>query len=253
METINNKKTVETIIEKEDINFLKHILKLFGPLVDLPAIGKFKAMKPNDVWLQLVSQVCVIGSAKLMERINADTMLKDSFEKAISLSSVQNQKNKKGYIGSILKKHSATRFHNEGARKLYDIFKTSTVFSNGKLKLFEGVTSNKICNDIRDILIDRCPIFRLKSVSDFMISVGISHDVIALDTRVVGVFKKYLNYNLSPGRVQSNRSIYFSVENALRDFCTSHNFSLALLDRVLFQFSSMTVFELLNKNTGVFK
>lgn len=71
-----------------------------------------------------------------------------------------------------------------------------------------------------------------------------SHDVIALDTRIVGIFKKYFGYNLNARQVQSNRAIYVSLEAALREFCREKQVSLAFLDRLLFNFSDLSIIEL---------
>ena len=48
---------------------------------------------------------------------------------------------------------------------------------------------------IREALLANCPIFKLKSASDFMISSGLCYDVVALDTRVVGVLQRYFGFN----------------------------------------------------------
>lgn len=86
----------------------------------------------------------------------------------------------------------------------------------------------------------RCPAFKRKSASDFMITTGLSHDVIALDVRVVGALKKYVGYETPVGRVQGSRKIYLSVEQALREVCEEAGTTLARLDRTLFQFTSMS-------------
>ena len=88
----------------------------------------------------------------------------------------------------------------------------------------------------------------LKSASDFMISVGLSHNVIALDTRVVGFLRKYFNYNVEAGYIQGNRGYYFSLEAALREFCQEKGISLALLDRVIFNFSGLNLLGFLIDN-----
>jgi thermostable 8-oxoguanine DNA glycosylase len=80
-----------------------------------------------------------------------------------------------------------------------------------------------------------------------MICVGLSHDVIALDTRVVGVFQEHFGYEVSPGRIQSNRDLYLSLEATLREFCSGQGVSLALLDRLLFRFSDLRAIELVVK------
>ena len=72
---------------------------------------------------------------------------------------------------------------------------------------------------------------------------GLSHDVIALDVRVVGALRRYCGYNLTAAQVQARRDVYLSVEDALRQVCREARAPLALLDRVLFQFSGMSAVE----------
>ena len=127
------------------------------------------------------------------------------------------------------------------------MLKSSEVFQRGEPILLRGLSHKGDTIQTRDELIRRNPIFRLKSTSDFMIAVGLSHDVIALDTRVVGVFQKHFGYNVSPGRIQSNRDLYLSLEATLREFCREQGVSLALLDRLLFKFSVLSAIELVVK------
>jgi hypothetical protein len=56
-------------------------------------------------------------------------------------------------------------------------------------------------NAIRDALMVRCPVFKVKSASDLMIEMGLSHNVIARDVRLVGALQRYFGYNLSVSRV----------------------------------------------------
>lgn len=96
---------------------------------------------------------------------------------------------------------------------------------------------------IRGALLQSCPIFKLKSASDFMISTGLSHDVIALDTRVVGVLRRYFGFNHEASTVQGRPSLYFSVEQALRETCQEAGRTLALLDRILFRYRGVSTLE----------
>lgn len=69
-----------------------------------------------------------------------------------------------------------------------------------------------------------------------MIEVGLSHDVIALDTRIVGILNNYFGMNLDVNRVQSDKNTYESVEKVLREGCKRIGISLAHLGRMLFRF-----------------
>ncbi len=126
------------------------------------------------------------------------------------------------------------------------------MFDEDRFVLFKNLSHKNDANHIRHQLIQRCPVFRLKSASDFMIEAGLSRDVIALDTRIVGVLKDYFDYNLGPGQVQANIARYYSLEDALRKYCQKAGKSLAVLDRVLFRYSGMTVFQMMAKHPGFF-
>lgn len=76
-----------------------------------------------------------------------------------------------------------------------------------------------------------------------MISTGLCHDVVALDTRVVGVLQRYFGFNHEASAVQGKPELYFSVEQALREVCNEVKEPLARLDRVLFQFSGVSTLE----------
>jgi thermostable 8-oxoguanine DNA glycosylase len=78
-----------------------------------------------------------------------------------------------------------------------------------------------------------------------MITLGLSHDVIALDQRVVGLLNTHLGYNLKFSKLQANCSIYLSVEDCLRCVCKEANITLGQLDRTLFSFAGLSAVEYL--------
>jgi thermostable 8-oxoguanine DNA glycosylase len=247
METVRTNRDISTLLSITDGSILGRIVRSFGKLVEVESLGQYCTMTPDKLWMRLVVQVCVMGSANHIERLQSNARLHDEFEYAVSLNLVSHQRDPVSYLAENFRKFSATRFPKKGAKYLVSVLQSPTVFQNGKISLFEGLSHEANATQVRDELIKRCPIFRLKSASDFMISVGLSHDVIALDTRVVGTLQKYLSYNMTPARVQSHRRLYFSLEAALREFCQEQSISLALLDRILFRFSNMRAIELIVK------
>ncbi len=247
METTKDKNQIHTQITDRDRRVLGRLIETLKPLVTLEPIGRYASMSADEIWMTLVIQICVMGSARHIERLADDTKKYKEFEKAISISVVANQQNQPTYLSEILRQFSATRFHKKSADRLSRILTSPNIFLNGQIFLLKGLSHENDTIHMRDELIERCPIFGLKSASDFMISIGLSHNVIALDTRVVGVFQKYFDYNLTPGQVQSKRNVYFSLESALRKFCQQKQVSLAFLDRLLFNYSNLSVIELVVK------
>lgn len=251
METIRYKKNAKTVLSDADCEALSRIIDLFGQFVELERLGRYSTMSAQDAWMALVIQVCVMGSARHVGRIESDTAKRKQFEAAVSLEQVGHQSNSLSYLRDTLRDFSATRFPQKSAERLMTVLQSSTVFQDGHLILFQGLSHTHDAIQMRDELIKRCPVFRLKSASDFMIGVGLSQDVIALDTRVVGILQNYFGYNLNPAQVQSNRRVYFSLEGALREFCRGKGVSLALLDRLLFRFSDIGAIELAIKYPGL--
>ena len=236
---------LHTQITNADRKTLSEIIELLGPLVSLEPIGHYASMTAEEVWLTLVIQVCVMGSARPIGRLQSNTARYQDFRKAVSLSTVRNEQDPATYLEKAFQRFYATRFYEKSADKLATML---SVFQDGRTSLFDGLSHEDDVFQTRDELIQRCSIFGLKSVSDFMITVGLSHDVIALDTRVTGIFQRYFDYNLSSGQIQSNRRIYFSLEAALREVCQDRQVSLALLDRLLFNFGDLSVIELVARH-----
>jgi thermostable 8-oxoguanine DNA glycosylase len=251
VETIRYKKNAKTVLSDADREALSRIIDLFGQFVELETLGQYSSMSAQDAWMALVIQVCVMGSARHVGRIESDAAKRKQFEAAISLEQIDHHSNPLSYLAGTLRDFSATRFPQKSAERLITVLQSSTVFQEGHLILFQGLSHTDDAIRTRDELIKRCPIFRLKSASDFMIGVGLSHDVIALDTRIIGIFQAHFGYNLNPTQVQSNRKVYFSLEEALREFCRGKGVSLALLDRLLFRFSDIGAIELAIKYPGL--
>lgn len=250
MQTVHDNGKVQTQLSDDDWTKLGRIIVLFGPFVKLDPIGRYRTtMTPDEVWLVLVEQVCVMGSARHIERLQQKERVEEyeKFKKAVSPESLSHQRDLVGYLSKTLREFSVTRFPNRSSERIASMLKSPEVFQKDELILLRGLSHGGDAIQTRDELIRRNPIFQLKSASDFMISVGLSHDVIALDTRVVGIFQDYFGYNVSAGRIQSNREMYLSLEATLREFCRERGVPLALLDRLLFKFSVLSAVDLVVK------
>ncbi len=202
-------------------------------------------------WHRLVSQVCVMGSSKGMGFIASDPKLLQQFCASTALRVWSRQRYDRAYMAELLEQYKATRFPNKAADTLRQMVETRTIVHKAEVVLLTGLSGQMPRDELRDTLIDRCRFFKLKSASDFMISTGLSDDVIALDVRIVGVLAKYLQYGRTAAQVQSSRKDYLSLEVALRSVCEEAGISLAKLDRLLFQFSAMNALDyVLEFSTG---
>ena len=245
-----------TTVTETDRSRLAQLLKRAGPFVDVKPLGYWRTMSNGDRWLQIVKQVCVMGSARGMSDLIGDTKRMAIFTRATSLRSWKRHGFDKKYMASVLR--GVTRFHRVAAQRLHSVIAAPGCVKGTRVTLFDGLPKGR--NEMRSELMARCRIFQCKSASDFMIDTGLSHDVIALDTRVIGALKDHFDYRLfsakrargvkpatlSPDtivqRLQSSKRLYFSVEDELRRVCQAADFSLAVLDQILFRFNGALEF-----------
>jgi len=262
--TITPKGPVTTITDT-DRNRLLLLLKRTSPLMvmDLKPPGHWRTMSSDDRWLQIVQQVCVTASARGMAAIMTDPDRRLSFSRAVSISTWKQNGFGDQYLAPILRKFKAVRFHSKAAARLRIVVGNLKCVKAGRVVLFDRLPQT--ANAIREELMSRCPVFGCKSVSDFMIDAGLSRDVIALDTRVIGALKRYFEYQLfstlrAPSqapiglslkatipRLQADKRLYLSLEKELRAICTEAKTSLAVLDQVLFRLSAMDALQFLMK------
>lgn len=233
-----------TTIQPETKCKLLHIIEKLAPQTKTPKLGRWKKLSDENIWSHIVSQVCVMGSAMPMEKLRrSDNSV--AFESALSLSTLSTKRDKPRYIETQLAKFKATRFKNRAARRLAAAFANPSIIQEDRVVLLKGLPHGDP-HAIREELLRRSKgLFKRKSVSDLMIAVGLSHDVIALDQRVVGLLSTYLGYNRKFSNLQSSRSIYLSVEDCLRSVCKEANVTLGNLDRMLFGFAGLTAIEYL--------
>jgi thermostable 8-oxoguanine DNA glycosylase len=250
MKTTISDKNVVTTISPASREKLLLLLRRLGPIANVPRLGRYRNMSGEEIWSQMVSDVCAMGSARGMESMGKDHQLKAEFAQATSLTAWEQRRFAQDYLAEVLKRFSATRFPRKAAEKLRLIVDAPTAVKRSRVVLLNDLPTSRDPNVIRDELIKRCPAFRLKSASVFMIALGLSHNVIALDTRVVGALQQHLAYNLKVGRVQGSKPIYLSVEAKLRDVCKQAGSSLATLDQTLFQFTSMSAVEYVMRAHG---
>ncbi|KAF7961415.1 hypothetical protein AWV80_00215 [Cupriavidus sp. UYMU48A] len=145
-----------------------------------------------------------MGSSKGMEDIAGNGPILKSFRAETSLIAWRRHRYDHAYLAGILGSYKATRFPKKSAETLGKMRATPTIVRKGEVVLLNGLSAKMTRDEIRDSLIERCRFFKMKSASDFMISTGLSDDVIALDVRLVGVLRQYLGYERSAAQVQSS-------------------------------------------------
>jgi len=121
VQTTHSKEGFQTYISDADRQILARIIEVLGQFVQLEPIGRYVSMSADEVWLTLVIQVCVMGSARHIERLTSHYERYKDFEKAVALSTVVSQQNPAAYLSEELNKFSATRFHQKSANRLVTV------------------------------------------------------------------------------------------------------------------------------------
>jgi thermostable 8-oxoguanine DNA glycosylase len=228
-------------ITDEDKKKIKCVATKLKPKTEPPPYGKWKDMGPEDVWEEMLIQFCVMGSARPIEKLLASKERYNEFLEKLSVEALSKIPfGRKEYIAKQLKEHKATRFYNKRAERIEDCLENKAIVKDGKVVFLDDLKEQEMLDEdqMRDVLLKRLPFFKMKSISDFMITIGASRDFIAFDTRVVGLFNKYFGLNIKLEKIQSDEVLYKKLEGKLREVCREIGIELSLLDRMLFRFNS---------------
>lgn len=242
---------LHTMLEfsRKDFKLLQKIKKYLARHInkeELPELGYYSSLNDEKLWLIILSQFCVMGGAGMYLNLKMNEQKLSEFQDDMRLDKLLSLRKGKelSYVTEHVSKtlSKATRFHDKQANKIVELLTNQKVIKRRRIVLLHNLSHKKNSyEDIRSKLIERMhPYFKLKSASDFMIKTGLSNDVIALDTRIVGILREHFNLRVSVNQVQNNKKIYIFVEQSLRDACKRLHLSLACLDRALFKFSGTT-------------
>lgn len=196
-------------VTNEDKKKFACIINELKSKTELPSYGKWKNAKSEDIWEEILIQFCVVGSARPIEKLQVDTERYNEFLEKLSVERLSKiTSNRKEYIAKQLTEYKATRFHNKNAERINNCLENEEIIGDGKTVFLEDLKNRIISEDqMRDILLKRLPFFKMKSISDFMITIGASRNFIAFDTRVVGLFNKHFGLNMKFEKIQSNETL----------------------------------------------
>jgi thermostable 8-oxoguanine DNA glycosylase len=218
---------------------------------EFPIYGQWRNASSEDIWEELLGQFCVIGSARFIERLQTDKAGYSEFLEKMSIKKLWKiTLHRREYIARQLKEFKVTRFYNKNAERINNCLENREIVKDGKTVFLDDLKKQEMLDEeqMRDILLKRLPFFKMKSVSDFMITIGAAKGFIAFDTRVVGLLKKLFGLNMELDDIQYDKTLYEAIERKLRDVCEELGVELSLLDRILFRFSEKSAVEYILEN-----
>ena len=236
MQIFREKGLWKTKLEDSDYEKFSELINKFKDMdkAKLVPKGHFKELSDDEIWIKLVCQFCVAGGTRKWDKLKSDEARFNGFKRKLSLSLIVPDIT---YVSGVLT--NATRFYNRAAKFVIDNLTNSDVVQNNRVVALEDLDSSMDFNTIRKTLMERICHFGLKSASDFMISMGLSDNVAAFDTRVIGFLQKHFNFNVDISRIRSDRDRYLSVENSLRKVSEKFGIPLAKLERIIFNYGSL--------------
>ncbi len=222
-----------------DYSKLTRIIKHLIHQVDMPQLGLYSTINPDELWISLIFQFCTVSGKRMTEDLREDEKRLIEFGEKLNfrlLSSMKN--NREEYISNVLKKYKATSFYNKQAERIEDVLNSRNVIDKNQFILLNDIDHNRQnYEEIRGLLMTRVPHFKIKSASGFMIENGLSIDIIEISTRIGEVLNRHFNLNLDHRKIQTSRKTYEIIENALRKACNRLGIPLACLSRMLFYYS----------------
>lgn len=225
-------------IDNEKLQKFEMMKNRFLEKTVIPKENNWKMKSNNEIWLEIVSQVMVVGNStphtKFMQRIDLqndisyDSLLKLASEEEVSkrINSVLLAVGTR-YASKELSKSTKTRclVHNFNEFKGY---------INGNLGFLNKLT--KISNDkLRiDYIMKNLRYLKNKGARDFLMEQGIVKNAIAFDIRVQNILQE-MDIQLPKG-FAGNPKIYATIEKELLEkVCEPLGISGVMFDRMLYQ------------------
>lgn len=249
VEQISEDKWLVNLTDEDKKKIACIVAKLKARMEPLPPYGRWRTMSSEDVWEGILIQFCVMGSARPIGKLQENTDEYDEFLENLSIGKLCGIKSRRReYIAKQLKEYKATRFYWKRAKDVDDCLANKEIVKNGQVIFLEDLKKQVLDEEqMRCALLDKLPFFRMKSISDFMISIGAARGFIAFDTRVVGLLKEHFGLNVGLDDIRYDENLYKAIERSLRDACKEIGVELGLLDRMLFKFSEISAIEYILK------
>ena len=109
------------------------------PNAKVPRMDTYKKLSSDDIWLQMVGQVCVMGSARGMERIESEPGLRQDVKRATALSFWKKRGFESDHMASVLREFKATKFNVEAAKKLRVLVDAPSSFKGTRVVLLDDL------------------------------------------------------------------------------------------------------------------
>ncbi|UNC16585.1 hypothetical protein FE249_20675 (plasmid) [Acidiphilium multivorum] len=228
---------IHDALDTEKLDKFRRIKDKFLEDTQLPEFGKWRSMSNDNIWLRVVSQVVVVGNAAPAEKLNnTEIQARLAFNKLTRLC----PRKAKQVLGGVLA-DIGTRYVSQArpetspkVRALLRNLAFLKEFTDGPHGLVNCLANLTTSQERIDYLSKNFSYFKAKGARDFLTTgLGMATDVIALDSRVMGIVRRIVPE--LPAKV-NNKKNYKDIETFLvTHVCQPLKMSPVAFDQLLFR------------------
>jgi hypothetical protein len=226
---------VPPAISNEQLEEFRRIKDRFLGKTHLPQVDKWCLMSDDKIWRRVVSQVVVVGNeapAKRLEEAHIKKRLK--FEALVKLPPRKAAKALGGVLAEIGTRYVSNE-RPENSQKIRALLKNLEFLKNcdgGPRGFAKHLADMKTSRDRIDSISEKFSFIKAKGARDFLTTgLGMATDVIALDSRVMGIVRRIVPNLTAP----MNARNYDAIEKFLIErVCEPLGISAVQFDQLLF-------------------
>ncbi len=224
-------------LSEEQLDKFRLIKDKFLNNTNIPKEGKWKSMSKDNIWLRMVSQVVVVGNAAPAEKLNTPKIQKLLAFDTLAKLDPHEAANEIGRVLADIGTRYVSRNRPEDSPKVKAIMRNLAFlqnnFTDGPNDLVYHLASLPTSRERIDYLSNNFSYFKAKGARDFLTTgLGMATDVIALDSRVMGIVGRIVPD--LPAKV--NNGNYEAIERFLvTQVCKPLKMSAVQFDQLLFR------------------
>ena len=228
-------------MDQHHLRKFQQIKKRFYSATKIPEFGNWMKRSNNEIWLEFVAQVVVVGSSAPWAKLIANPEFKSKISWE-NLSKIQNLDKLKITINEVLLA-AGTRYASSDLSKSAKA--RALAYNMGKLKEYKNGPKEFLSKlselqvQFSDKLRIKCVICNLqyiknKGARDLLMELGLITNAVALDVRVLKILEN-VGIKVPEGSL-SNPKLYDEIENAiLTEICSPLRLLGVELDRMVYQ------------------
>jgi len=225
-------------INEKHLETFGRIRDLFLSKTEIPKESKWQSLSDNDVWLNVVAQVMVVGGSKPFEKFKNNENLKNqiAFENLLQIADQELVKKTINHVLRVVGTRYASRDLSKCAksRALAYNFNFLRKFDGGPKGFLKQISEIENEKQRIDYVKENLRYIQNKGARDFLMELGIVRNSIAIDSRIQTILNK-MGIEI-PLNSLGDPALYEKIQTELLEkVCKPLNLSGIEFDRLLYQ------------------